>query len=125
MKNATTSWPVDFLLTEKLTAFAKERGFDPTDEFEDFRDWAAATDAKYADWGAAFRTRIRNKQRWGKSASKPIGFTPMRESLKAGLDIRERLKQENEDYAREVLALTPEQRAANVQRLKAIAGSIK
>jgi len=67
MKNAT-QWPKDFTLDSKKKDYATKHGIDfrKVDEFwEDFEDWCLANGAKYKDWDAAFRMRVRKAKQWG------------------------------------------------------------
>jgi Helix-turn-helix domain len=61
-------WPDDFALTEPMKAYAVERGINPVAEFEAFRNWAIAKDARYRDWPHAWRTRIDNAPKFGGGA---------------------------------------------------------
>jgi len=67
--NRAKSWPSDFELDDNKKRYAIENGIAPGKVvafWEDFRDWAAAKGAVYKDWDAAFRTRVRKAQEWGK-----------------------------------------------------------
>ena len=129
-KSALTGWPADFTLTDALATWAKERGFDAANEFEEFKEWADANGARYADWAAAFRYRLRNKLKWAAERGHSvnfnigrtrIGFTAPKiqpEAVRAAI-------RENEIATQETATLTPEQRDANRRRLAEIAGRIK
>jgi hypothetical protein len=120
-KSALTGWPADFTLTDALATWAKERGFDAANEFEEFKEWADANGARYADWAAAFRYRLRNKMRYAAERGRPIGFTqPARVNKSV-----EQAQHENELAEAEARSLTPAQVAANKQRISAMIKSIK
>lgn len=56
---ARTTFPPDFVLTDKLRAFATAGGLDAEAEFSHFRDHHRSKGNKFADWPAAFRTWCR------------------------------------------------------------------
>lgn len=49
-----------FSLDAEMIAFANERGVDPQEEFDKFRDHHKAKGSVFKDWPAAFRTWVRN-----------------------------------------------------------------
>ena len=75
-KKNFSSWPKDFVLDDKKKKYATQNGIDyrKLDEFwGEFRDWCEANGAKYKDWDAAFRMRVRKAKQWGQfqGPSKP------------------------------------------------------
>ncbi len=56
--------PEDWAPSEKLQAYALERGVDPTSELEAFRDYHHAKGSVMAEWEAAWRTWVRNAQKF-------------------------------------------------------------
>lgn len=67
--NNACAWPKDFILTEQKIQYAVENGIDPkkvTAFFSDFKDWALSKGATYKDWDAAFRTRVRKAEEYGR-----------------------------------------------------------
>jgi hypothetical protein len=112
-----TTWPADLVLTPLLEKFAADAGLDAREQWEAFHDSALANGRKYADWRAAFRTWCRNAKKWG-NEKKPIGFVEQQ----VRVPVRRLV---DELYEREIMSQTREQRAANLQRLKEIIGSIK
>jgi len=70
-KNNTRAcaWPKDFCLTEEKISYAVQNGIAKNrvvDFFTDFEDWARSKGAVYKDWDAAFRTRVRKAQEYGR-----------------------------------------------------------
>jgi len=63
-----TQWPKDFVLDEKKREYALQNGIGYNklaDFWADFEDWCLAHEAKYKDWDAAFRMRVRKAKQWG------------------------------------------------------------
>jgi hypothetical protein len=128
-----TGWSADFTLTEEMERYAKEKGLNPVETFESFKDYHEMHGSKFASWPAAWRTWCRNAvvfaaARADKSLptfrsnnSRTIGFTVPR----AQPAVVEQARRENELARQEVLSLTPIQRHLNIQKLKAIIGEIK
>lgn len=59
-----TTRPQDFVLTDKLIAFCREKGL--TDDqaretFDDFVDWTSSKGSRYIDWDATFRSHVRRR----------------------------------------------------------------
>ncbi len=55
-----TTWPDGFCLTLTMRGYAETHGVTPDAEFAAWRDDCHAHSRRYADWEAAWRTRIRN-----------------------------------------------------------------
>ena len=69
-------WPKDFTLTNKMAAYAVDKGISPKKVdafFDEFKDWADSKGATYVDWEAAFRTRVRKTPELGKQFLKQEG----------------------------------------------------
>lgn len=82
-KKSTRRVPPDFALTDTLIAFASDRGMaDWADQFEQFQDHEFKT--ARSDWAAAWRTWVRNWEKWGKAKSHGKGLTT--ESIQAYLE---------------------------------------
>jgi hypothetical protein len=65
-RKTTTPFPEDFEMTEPLKAWCLGQGVaDPTPYFDAFRDHHTAKGSRFIDWTAAFRTWIRNRNRFG------------------------------------------------------------
>ena len=67
-------WPKDFYMTKGMEQYAIDHEIDPEklqDFWDDFHDWALSKGAKYKDWNAAFRTRVRKAKEYGKQFLKP------------------------------------------------------
>ena len=63
----SSQWPKDFVLDDKKRKYAIEKGLDPAkldDWWDDFHDWSIAHGAKYKDWDAAFRMRVRKTKQY-------------------------------------------------------------
>ena len=120
MKKAATEWP-GLLLDDDMREYAALHGVEPEIEFESFRDHHLAKGSKFADWVAAFRTWIRNAERYKNEKRPTIGFTaPPRLSMQMQQAIRD-----NEEIAAEVANMTPQQRIQAKAKLAAIAASLK
>ena len=63
-----TQWPKDFVLTQEKKDYAISNGIDSgklESFWDDFHDWCLSKGAKYKDWDAAFRMRVRKAREWG------------------------------------------------------------
>jgi hypothetical protein len=111
-KNIRT-WPDEFSLTAEMKKYAEAVGVDADAEFEAWRDDCAAHQRRYSDWGAAWRTRIRNVPKFAprstaivKPAVGGLASRPINEVLDPDL------------------LQTPDQRRANRDRLAPILAGI-
>jgi hypothetical protein len=104
-KNRKTGLPEDFAVSERVTAWAAEKGYGQLQEhLEAFKRKAAANGYSYADWDAAFMEAIRED--WAKLRGKAAGgAAPAGESKTVPLNPRDLYKPEPK--------LTPEQIAVN------------
>ena len=122
-KSDLKPWPDDLELTPLLRMYAEERKLDAEQEWENFHDYHLAHGSKFADWAAAFRTWCRNAVKYAAERAghrlwevgtggqvRPIGFT----APKAQPTVIE----QHEQCAREDMAITPEQRVANLKMLR-------
>lgn len=66
-RTAKRSLPDDFKPTAQHYELAKKNGVNLDHEFEQFKDYHAAKESKFADWHAALRTWIRNAAKFSKS----------------------------------------------------------
>lgn len=114
-----TGWPVELALTQEMRDYANQQSVEPESEFEAWKDDCAAHNRKYADWSAAWRTRIRNAVKWRKPA---IGFVQSKPTAQSCPQSR---REDWDEYERECMMQTPEQRRANLKKLEAIIASIK
>lgn len=124
-KTPLSEWPIDFLLTPRLSQFAKDAGLDPDVEWEAFHDSALANGRRYADWRAAFRTWCRNAAKWKAEKpngnGRPIGFrAPV-----AQPEVVSQARLDNEAARLERESLTPEQVQANIRRFGDMIKGIK
>ena len=96
-KKKACAWPKDFKLTEKMKAYAIDKGIasEKVDAFfVDFKDWASAKGATYKDWQAAFRTRVGKAPEYGKQFMSQTSLDPDKAKLTEGSRLAaERLKQ--------------------------------
>jgi hypothetical protein len=59
-------YPTDFAVDQTTTDLAVKNGWpDPITELVAFRDYHVARGSRFLDWGAAFRTWLRNAKRFG------------------------------------------------------------
>ena len=78
-------WPKDFILTEKMRVYAKEKGIGNVDAFfVDFKNWADAKGATYKDWQAAYRTRVGKAPEYGKQFMGQGALDPDKAKLTEG-----------------------------------------
>lgn len=67
-----TTLPADFAISDRVTAWAAEKGFGQLDQrLEYFTGYALAKAARYADWDQAFMNSIRDD--WAKLNGRPNG----------------------------------------------------
>lgn len=93
-----TSFPDDFKVTDELREWANAHQFRSPDVLLDaFRDHHISKGSRFADWGRAFQTWIRNdtekygaKQNGGVNVkpSEPKGFASLREALSKSSGVR-------------------------------------
>lgn len=120
-KRSMTPWPENFQLNDDLRKYGLLHTINPEVEFESFRDHHLAKGNEFADWVAAWRTWVRNAEKFKNEKRATIGFTAApRLSMQQQMAMRE-----NEEVAQEVASLTPAQRVENLKRLQAIIGSIR
>ena len=72
-----TQWPKDWKMNAKMRDYATSHGISylKLDDFwGEFQDWAEANEAKYKNWNAAFRMRVRKAKEWNlfQGPAKPI-----------------------------------------------------
>jgi hypothetical protein len=118
---AGCEWPPHLRLDDEMIEYGKLHGVQPEVEFESFRDYHLAKGSKFVDWRAAYRTWIRNAEKYRnekRAATNPS--PPPRLSMQMQQAIRD-----NEEIAREVAGMTPEQRMQAKAKLAAILGSLK
>lgn len=71
-RKTTTLFPDDFEITESLKSWCEEQGVDEIGpHLEAFRDYHKSKDSRFSDWGLAFHTWIRNRNRFGQSHRQP------------------------------------------------------
>lgn len=65
-KSKKTSFPEDFAIGPQLRGWClQQHVFDPEPHLEAFKDFHTAKGSRFTDWEAAFRTWIRNRERFG------------------------------------------------------------
>lgn len=70
-KKAETALPADFGISDRVQAWAAEKGYDRLEQrLEYFTGYAKAKAVRYADWDQAFMNSIRDD--WAKFSGKPI-----------------------------------------------------
>ena len=66
-----THFPENFIVSDQIIKLAKENGWvDPRKEVDAFKDYHLAHGSLMANWEAAFRTWLRNAQKWSRLANK-------------------------------------------------------
>jgi hypothetical protein len=117
-KKRATEWGAT--LTDEMIDYAKLHGVEAEVEFESWRDYHLVKGTTASDWFASWRTWCRNAEKF-KNEKRQIGFTAPRPQPAMVM----KAVQENEEIAREVANMTPEQRATARARLREIWASIK
>lgn len=70
-----TQMPAGFDLTDEMRQFAREHGVDQAREFAAFCDYHRSKGSTFKDWPAAWRTWVRNANKFGgKGKAPPAGY---------------------------------------------------
>lgn len=121
-KKSLTPWPQLLTLSDEMRQYAVAKSLDAAREFESFKDWCLANDARYASWEAAWRNWCRKAEAFAPKRS--IGFQTMPMAT-GSTPVPYRIVGPLATEYAEVMAQTAEQRAANQRKLAEIIGSIK
>ena len=72
-KKSKIGYPLDFTVSETMINLAREKGWpDPNSEIEAFKDHHVAKDSRFLDWGAAFRTWLRNAKKFSRGNDRNV-----------------------------------------------------